>query len=837
MPATITSQRWLRYAAVVALLALAVFTLPALSDPLLRTNGYAPHGVCILWEPDLLWLHVTTDVLIGVSYVAIALTLAYLVFRGRKDLPFTWVWLAFGAFIITCGSTHFMGAWTFWSPLYWLSGATKVVTAAASVATAIALPPLVPRVLGLLEAARLSTERKQQLEAANAELRALNARLAELDELKQQLFANVSHELRTPLTLILGPAEQLLETADGPQRRWLETIQSNALLLQRHVDDLLDIARLEAGRLELSRSAVDLGAMARETAEQFAAAAAAQRIALEVEAPEQLPVEADAALLHRVLMNLLGNAMKFTPQGGRVLLRARSADDSALIEVEDSGPGVPAALRNSIFERFRQGEGGVTRRHGGIGLGLAIVREVIELHEGAIAVDDSALGGARFSITLPRRAAPGAATAVAVDLAPAPPAGPAVSPTAAVDVAPASPEPTLAPAAQGDEPLLLIVEDNAELRRFLVEALAQEYRLELAADGLAGLRRAEELRPDLILSDVMMPELGGEEFVTALRQRDGLAEVPVMMLTARADVELRVRLLRSGAQDYLLKPFSAAELRARLANLLGTARARAILQRAMASRQQDIETLSAEIARLYAEVQQALRLRDEFTLVAAHELRTPVTGLLGNAELLLRRWERGSIDPERDLRAVRALTALSKRLATLVETLVELTRVELRELTLRVAPLDLGALVAHQAEQLAPALERHQLHVAVPPEPVVVEGDERRLEQVVANLLDNAVKYSPQGGAVEITVATAGDRALLTVVDQGMGIPPTALAHVFERFYRAPNIDIRGISGFGIGLYLAREFVAAHNGTITLESEEGRGTRVTVRLPRTGTGD
>jgi signal transduction histidine kinase len=171
-----------------------------------------------------------------------------------------------------------MEAWTFWTPLYWLSGYAKLITAIASVATAVALRPLVPRILGMMDSAHLSNERKLQLEAANPELARLNARLQELDELKSQLYANVSHELCTPLTLILGPAERLQETASAEQRRDLGTIQRNAQLLQRRVDDLLDVARLEAGQLRLRLAAVDLGRLAARIADLFAGTAGDRQV-------------------------------------------------------------------------------------------------------------------------------------------------------------------------------------------------------------------------------------------------------------------------------------------------------------------------------------------------------------------------------------------------------------------------------------------------------------------------------------------------------------------------------------------------------------------------------
>jgi signal transduction histidine kinase len=813
----------IRYGAALLLLSAGLLLVwPNLIARLFSAEGYEAHGYCYLWEPPLVSLHVISDFSIGMSYVAISLTLAYLVHRARRDIPFHWIFLAFGAFIIACGSTHFLEIWTLWVPTYWFSGGVKLVTAVASVATAFALPPLIPKTLGLVNAAKTSNERKLKLEAANQELEALYARSQELDQLKTQFFANVSHELRTPLALILGPTGRLLNSNElsEAQRRDLEVVERNAHTLLKHVNDLLDISKLDAGKMGLSYGDVDLAATLRLTASHFDALAREKAIDFAVEAPAALPAQADRPKLQRVFLNLLSNAFKFTPNGGRVRAALEATRDAAIVTVEDNGPGVPPAMRAAIFERFWQGDGGATRHFEGTGLGLAIAREFVELHGGRIAVADAPGGGARFRVELPLHTLE--------------PAGAHEQDVDAADVAelalqsPAEPRPqggTARPVERKpSDPLVLVVEDNPDMSRFIVETLAVDYRTTVAFDGRSGLAQARALRPDLIVSDVMMPELSGDQLVRAVRRAPELAATPIMLVSARADDRLRVQALRDGAQDYVLKPFLPEELHARASNLLRTKRARETLQRQLASQSQDLEVLATE-------ARDAIRIRDEFLSVASHELKTPVTALIAYAQILERRIVREAPVNERNLRAVQVIYEQSERLNRLIAALLDVSRLQSGRLELERRPLDLCALTRRVVDAFEPTLSKHTLVLQCQGTGLPIEGDETRLEQVLHNLIANAVKYSPRGGPVEVRVDRHGAEARIVVRDEGVGIPLAEQERIFQQFYRGGNIDAENVTGFGIGLYVVQEIVQRHGGRVEVASVEGQGSTFTVFLP------
>lgn len=404
----------------------------------------------------------------------------------------------------------------------------------------------------------------EQLDRQRDELQRLNDKLKELDELKNQFFSNVSHELRTPLTLIIGPVQALVDAGDQPPaaRRALGTALRNARMLLRRVNDLLDASKLDAGKMVMRYVQADLAELLRFNCAHFSSIAAERTIQVAVEATT-LPAQVDVDKVQRVLMNLLSNAFKFTPIGGRVRCSLRQVAGFVELDVADSGPGIRPEHRALVFDRFRQVDTGAPGRQAGTGLGLAIAQEMASLHGGHIRVGAAPEGGALFTVVLPIRAPDGtqvaAAGATAQGLGDWAPEG---------DTAAAASR-RAAFAATAAAPLVLVIEDNPDLSAFVQEALADEFRTAVAFDGKSGLAMAGELRPDLIVCDVMMPELTGDRVVRELRARLHLCAIPVLVLTGMADDDVRAELLRAGASDFLIKPFGVEQLRTRVRQLLG----------------------------------------------------------------------------------------------------------------------------------------------------------------------------------------------------------------------------------------------------------------------------
>ena len=417
----------------------------------------------------------------------------------------------------------------------------------------------------LEQAMRRTGEALAQTRAANKTISTLYEKTRELDRLKSQFFANISHELRTPLTLIMAPLEQRLrEPPDGdfPERtrRENEMMLRNARLLHRCVSDLLDAAKIESGGMTVEWARLDLASIARTIASHFESHAQQRGIVYTINVPERLPMQGDAEKLQRILLNLLGNAFKFTGDGGSIELRLMRTAGHAFIEVRDNGPGVPADRREAIFERFRQLDGGISRRQGGTGLGLSIVKDFAEMHGGGVEIGDAPGGGSVFTVRLPLKAPPGARLSDATNrdafLEPLPPSDPPQSlPLATTE-------------AGADAPLVLVVEDNRDMREFITGILRPYFRVAGARDGLEGFEQAVRQTPALILTDLMMPNMDGGELTAALRGRADLRDIPVMLLTAKADDAFRVQLLKAGVRDYIQKPFNPEELLARVRGLV-----------------------------------------------------------------------------------------------------------------------------------------------------------------------------------------------------------------------------------------------------------------------------
>jgi PAS domain S-box-containing protein len=416
--------------------------------------------------------------------------------------------------------------------------------------------------------------------------------LAELDRAKTAFFSNVSHEFRTPLTLMLGPLEDLLgrpaDRLPPADRELLEVARRNGRRLQRLVTTLLDFSRIEAGRVRATYEPTDLAAFTADLASNFRSACERAGLALTVDCPPLAePAYVDRAMWEQIVLNLLSNAFKFTLAGG-IGVTVRPAGRAVELRVRDTGTGVPADEMPRLFERFHRVENARGRTHEGSGIGLALVQELVKLHGGAIAAESAVGVGTTFTVTLPlgsahlpadRVASGGTLVATAAGAGPfvdealrwLPDGGPA-EPVADLDDR-ATPALGGRPAA-GERPRVLVADDNADMRGYVARLLAEPYAVEAVSDGAAALAAARRRPPDLILSDVMMPRLDGFGLIRELRADPRAAGVPVILLSARAGEESRVEGVRAGADDYLVKPFGARELLARVAAQLQLARLR-----------------------------------------------------------------------------------------------------------------------------------------------------------------------------------------------------------------------------------------------------------------------
>ncbi len=437
--------------------------------------------------------------------------------------------------------------------------------------------------------------------------------LAELDKAKTQFFSNVSHEFRTPLTLMLGPLDEVLEKAsarlDSGEQQQLEVTRRNALRLLKLVNTLLDFSRLEAGRVHAVYEPTDLASVTVEIASVFRSAMekAGLRFAVQCERIDE-PVYVDRNMWEKIILNLLSNAFKFTFEG-EVALELRAVNGLVELSVRDTGVGIPTEERNRIFERFHRIESTRGRTYEGTGIGLALVQELVKLHGGTVRVESFQGAGSTFTVSIPLGTAHLPADRIGVERTSA---SAAVGGDAYVDEAlrwlpnasggvvelhtettAGSEMATGAVAPEDRRDVILIADDNADMREYLVHLLRDQYIVHAVEDGKRAVEAVRALRPSLVLSDVMMPGLDGIGVVNAIRSDDSLKSTPVILLSARAGEEARVEGLQTGADDYLVKPFTARELTARvsthvkLANLRREGAERESRLRAQAERERN----------------------------------------------------------------------------------------------------------------------------------------------------------------------------------------------------------------------------------------------------------
>jgi len=409
----------------------------------------------------------------------------------------------------------------------------------------------------------LSNARAYRSEARRAEA------LAELDRAKTEFSNNVSHEFRTPLTLMLGPLEE--ERRAQPDNTNLDVAHRNSLRLLKLVNILLDFSRIEAGRTEARYQPTDLAAYSAELASGFRSAIERAGLTFRIDCPPlPAPVYVDRSLWEKIVLNLLSNAFKHTFHG-EIALSLRYSREGVTLVVQDTGVGIPADALPRLFQRFYRVQNRQSRTHEGSGIGLALVQEVVQLHGGTVQVESRLDEGSTFSVTLPwgkdhlppEQVIPEATAstnrpAVSAYLEEALQWLPDLETDPSPEAAPSSHPPTTGRAR------ILVADDNADMRRYIVRLLREQYEVASVGNGLAALAEIRRHPPDVLLSDIMMPQLDGIGLATILRADPALRTIPIILLSARAGEESCIRGLEQGADDYLVKPFSGRELLARV---------------------------------------------------------------------------------------------------------------------------------------------------------------------------------------------------------------------------------------------------------------------------------
>lgn len=385
-------------------------------------------------------------------------------------------------------------------------------------------------------------------------------KVKEMDKVKSRFFANISHEFRTPLTLMLGPLKQMEQGKmnEPDSRKYLKMMRHNGERLLHLINQLLDLSKLESGKLQLQISKTDISGLLKATVYSFNSLAEQKQVNYHTYFPEHEIIGwIDKDKFQKIITNLLANAFKFTPENGTVSVVAENGDKRIRITVQDSGPGIPKEQLDKIFDRFFQVEG----TEGGSGIGLSLVKELVQLHKGQISVSSDSGRGASFRLSLPVAREFYSDEEIALTGSEAEVTSAASVPVSSTD----DPEEMLFDSTQ---PTVLVVEDNTDLQTFISDTLKGQFNIISALNGKEGMEKAIENIPDLILSDVMMPVMDGVTMTNELKQNEKTSHIPIIILTAKAASASRIEGLKTGADDYLVKPFDGDELIVRIQNLV-----------------------------------------------------------------------------------------------------------------------------------------------------------------------------------------------------------------------------------------------------------------------------
>ncbi|MEW6306590.1 MAG: ATP-binding protein [Verrucomicrobiota bacterium] len=697
---------------------------------------------------------------------------------------------------------------------------------------------------------------RQELDENRKSLEAANEELVEMDQLKSRFFANISHELRTPLTLLLAPLEALMHRSgqlnfDTDTRELLGTMHGNGMRLLKLINDLLDLVRLDSGKMELKREPVEIESFLRGLANAVRQVAQDKRVRLETEIAEGLPpAQVDRDKVEKILLNLLFNAIKFTPAGGRVGLRAARDGDDLVLRVSDTGVGIAAEHLPHLFTRFWQADTSSHRKYQGAGIGLALVKELTEAHGGKVSVQSEQGKGTEMMVRLPYVKAEG----VAPQPSPVPVAEPQMAGLSAPAPAGAEGAPreewlvnlyrraemfpamtslqdTLRPVetfTSSRRQKVLVADDEPDMLRFLKLQLMPYFEVLEAVDGQQAIDKAAQFLPDVIVCDMMMPEKDGLEVCRELRERTSTQNIPIVLLTARADEETKFSALNAGATDFLTKPFSTTELHVRLMNLVKGYQ----LQRKLARQNQVLESTLEQLKETETQLVQSEKLASLGRLSAGiiHEINNPLnyakTGLY-----TLRK--KGNQLPEREREDYEEILRDVEDGVTRVSQIVADLRAFTHPSANQYGPVPVEKVVTAALRFLSNELKHNvEVHTDIPPD-MVVRSDHNKLTQILINLLQNSVdalkeKDFGEGKAtIRIEGRIENGASRLVICDNGPGIKPEVRDKIFDPFFTTKDVG----KGMGLGLSICYKLMRDSGGDIQVRTEVGKFCEFTLEFP------
>ena len=692
-----------------------------------------------------------------------------------------------------------------------------------------------------------------QLDKSRQMLEESNRKLLELDQVKSRFFANISHELRTPLTLLLAPLQTLIQergsTLQSEMQKLLLIMQSNGMRLLKLINDLLDLVRLESGKMEVKREPVAMEPFLLGLANAVKKTAEDRGIRLEVTSdPAVGIVLTDSDKLERILLNLLFNALKFTPAGGNVEVKARVESGALVLEVSDTGPGISEEQLPFIFDRFWQADTSSQRKYRGVGIGLALVKELVEIQDGKVTVASTIGQGTAFTIRLPyqewdRQAsqileAVGSFAKTATPLVPPETNGSGDAWLRNLDrqaefyPSMTSLRETIRPvetSVHRGQPRVLIADDEPDMLKYLKSQLSVNFQVIEAVDGQQAVEKANQFLPDVIVCDMMMPEKNGLEVCRELRERISTRSIPILLLTARADEETKLTALSAGANDFITKPFSMTELSVRLKNLFDTH----TLQQELARQNQVLEATIEQLKETEVQLVHSEKLASLGRMSAGiiHEINNPLNFAKTALYVLRIMTESLSQNEKTEFREVlQDMAEGIDRISSIVSDLRTFTQPHLTQLE-RVSVVE----VVNSALRLLSNEWENKVKIEKEiPEVQTIWANRNQIIQVLVNLLQNALQAlekkhcSETGATIWLRGIEENGESLVIVRDNGEGIAAENLQKIFDPFFTTKDVG----EGMGLGLSICYRIISQHRGRIQVRSERGAYSEFILHFPQ-----